>query len=169
MGRVSQGVRGMKLRENDRVVAMVVVKRGGTILAISENGYGKRSSIDEYSVKGRNIRGVITIKTNERNGKLVSLLEVIDSDDLMIVTRNGLVIRQDVGALRVQGRNTAGVKLINLLEEDSVHDITCVHDESEMINDELIEAVEKRHAQHEEFENGDDKELNQMVDEEEEA
>jgi DNA gyrase subunit A len=131
-GRGTIGIRGIKLRENDFVVAMVVVKRDGTILAISENGFGKRTSIEDYPVKGRNTRGVITLKTTERNGKLVSLMEVIDSDDLMIVTRNGLVIRQQVEALRVQGRNTQGVRLINLLEDDSVHDITCIPHEKEV-------------------------------------
>ena len=171
MARGTQGVRGMKLRENDEVVSMVVVKRGGSILAITENGFGKRSAADDYPVKGRNTRGVITIKTTERNGKLVSLMEVIDSDDLMIVTKNGLVIRQNVGALRVQGRNTQGVKLINLLEDDSVNDITCVPDEEEVISDVMIEAVEKRQVYHEVIEvaeNGDDVELNPMDDDENE-
>jgi len=167
-GRGSQGVRGVRLRENDRVVAMVVVKRGGTILAISENGYGKRTAVEDYAAKGRNIRGVITLKTNERNGKLVSMMEVVDSDDLMIVTKNGLVIRQNVAALRIQGRNTQGVKLINLLEDDSVNDITCVPDEDEVISDEMIEALEKRQEQHESTDNGDDMELNPMKDEENE-
>jgi DNA gyrase subunit A len=129
-GRGSIGVRGINLRENEYVVALVVVRReGSTILAISENGYGKRTDVDEYMTKGRNTRGVITIKTNARNGKLVSMLEVLDSDDLMIVTRNGVVIRQNVAALRVMGRNTQGVRLINLLEDDSVHDITCIADD----------------------------------------
>jgi len=131
-GRGTIGVKGMKLRTNDFVVAMVVVRREGTILAISENGYGKRSDLSDYSTKGRNTMGVITLKTNERNGKLISLLEVIDSDDLMIVTKNGLIIRQNVAALRVQGRITQGVKLINLMNDDSVHDITCIHDEGEV-------------------------------------
>jgi len=143
-GRGTQGVKGINLRPNDRVVAMVVVKRGGTILAISENGFGKRTAVEDYATKGRNTRGVITIRTNARNGKLVSLLEVIDSDDLMIVTKNGLVIRQNVGELRVQGRVTQGVKLINLSPDDSVHDITCVLDEEEVVNNDIIEATEKR-------------------------
>jgi len=98
-------------------------------------------------------------------------MEVVDSDDLMIVTKNGLVIRQDVGALRVQGRVTQGVKLINLLDDDSVNDITCVPDEGEVISDEMIEAVEKRQVHHEVeeiVENGDDVELNPLVDEENE-
>ena len=170
-GRGTQGVKGINLRENDYVVAMVVIKRDGTILAISENGYGKRSDIDDYAVKGRNTRGVITLKTTTRNGRLVSLLEVVDTDDLMIVTRNGLVIRQNVGALKIQGRNTQGVKLINLLTDDSVHDITCIHDEEEVLSEEVIEAVSKRTQSHKEsqevnnLDDDDDKILNNLVDE----
>ena len=142
-GRNSIGVRGINLRDQDFVVSMVVVKRGGSILAISENGFGKRSDLDEYRSTSRNARGVITIKTTERNGKLVALMEVLDTDDLMIVTRNGLVIRQNVADLRIQGRNTQGVKLINLLEDDTVHDITCIyHDETEVVEaaEPIIEA-----------------------------
>jgi DNA gyrase subunit A len=168
-GRNTKGMRGMKLRENDSVVAMVVVKRGGTILAVSENGFGKRTAVEDYTAtKGRNTRGVITLKTTERNGKLVSLMEVIDSDDLMIVTRNGIVIRQNVGALRVQGRNTQGVKLINIMTDDAVHDITCIHDEEEVLSDEVIEATEKRKEFAESVNNDDGMELNTQTEEEEE-
>lgn len=175
-GRGTQGVKGINLRDSDTVVAMVVVKRGGTILAISENGYGKRTAIDDYPVKGRNTRGVITLRTNLRNGQLVSLLEVVDSDDLMIVTRNGLVIRQSVSSLKVQGRVTQGLKLINILPEDSVHDITCVQDEEVVLSDEVIEAVTKKHSSEkkdikkinlEDEDDDDDKILNPLIDEEE--
>lgn len=130
-GRGSIGVKGINLRANDFVVAMVIVKREGTILAISVNGFGKRSDVEDYPVKkSRNTKGVYTIRTTERNGKLVSLMEVIDSDDLMIVTKNGLIIRQNVSALRVQGRNTQGVKLINLQPGDTVHDITVITEDA---------------------------------------
>jgi DNA gyrase subunit A len=174
-GRGTQGVKGINLRDNDYVVAMVVVKRGGTILAISENGYGKRTAIDDYPVKGRNTRGVITLRTSARNGQLVSLLEVIDSDDLMIVTRNGLVIRQSVSSLKVQGRVTQGLRLINILPEDSVHDITCVQDEEEIVNDNIIDALEQKNNANSSKQNiepeddiDDDKILNNMTEEEEE-
>jgi len=139
-GRGSIGVKGMKLRENDFVVAMVVVQRGGTLLAVSENGYGKRTDLEDYPMRGRNAKGVITLKTSERNGKMISLLEVIDTDDIMIVTKNGIIIRQSVANLRVLSRNTQGVKLINLSSDDYVHDITCIHDQSEV--DDVVEAGE---------------------------
>ncbi|MCD6182410.1 MAG: DNA gyrase subunit A [Candidatus Cloacimonetes bacterium] len=124
MGRASQGVRGISLRDGDRVVAMVVVKREGTLLAISENGFGKRTLISSYSTTHRGSKGVITLKTTDRNGYLISLLEVVDNDDLMIVTKEGMIIRQAVDRITVIGRNTQGVKLIELKEGDKVYDIT---------------------------------------------
>ncbi len=123
MGRNSQGVRGISLRGTDEVVAMVVVKREGTLLAISENGYGKRSEISSYKVTKRGSKGVITLKTTDRNGKLIALLEVVDNDDLMIVTKDGMIIRQAVDKISIIGRNTQGVKLIELNKGDNVYDV----------------------------------------------
>ncbi|MFC1898134.1 DNA gyrase subunit A [Candidatus Cloacimonadota bacterium] len=123
MGRNSQGVRGISLRGDDEVVAMVVVKREGTLLAISENGYGKRSEISDYKVTKRGSKGVITLKTTARNGALISLLEVVDNDDLMIVTKDGMIIRQAVDKISIIGRNTQGVKLIELNSGDNVYDV----------------------------------------------
>ncbi|MDO9576848.1 MAG: DNA gyrase subunit A [Candidatus Cloacimonadales bacterium] len=123
MGRNSQGVRGISLRGEDEVVAMVVVKREGTLLAISENGYGKRSEISSYNVTKRGSKGVITLKTTGRNGTLISLLDVVDNDDLMIVTKDGMIIRQAVDKISIIGRNTQGVKLIELNKGDKVYDV----------------------------------------------
>ncbi len=131
MGRNSQGVRGISLRKDDKVVAMVVVKREGTLLAISENGFGKRSEISNYKVTKRGSKGVITLKTTERNGKLISLMEVVDNDDLIIVTKEGMIIRQPVDKISIIGRNTQGVKLIGLNEGDKVYDITRIFAEPE--------------------------------------
>jgi len=140
MGRNSQGVRGIKLRDSDKVVAMVVVKRGGTLLSISENGYGKRSEVENYKVTKRGSKGVITLKTTERNGKLISLLEVVDNDDLMIVTKDGMIIRQAVEKISIIGRNTQGVKLIELNEKDKVYDITRIAAEPD-VEEELFETL----------------------------
>jgi len=131
MGRNSQGVRGIRLRDDDEVVAMVVVRREGTLLAISENGYGKRTEISGYKVTKRGSKGVITLKTTERNGKLISLLDVVDNDDLMIVTREGMIIRQSVNRISIIGRNTQGVKLIELNNKDKVYDIARIIAEDE--------------------------------------
>jgi DNA gyrase subunit A len=142
MGRNSQGVRGISLRDEDEVVAMVVVKREGTLLTISENGYGKRSVVSDYKVTKRGSKGVITLKTTDRNGKLISLLEVVDNDDLMIVTKKGMIIRQAVNKISIIGRNTQGVRLIQLNDDDNVYDITRIIAEEEEVEEE-IEKQEK--------------------------
>jgi DNA gyrase subunit A len=142
MGRNSQGVRGISLREGDRVVAMVVVKREGTLLAISENGYGKRSEISNYKKTRRGSKGVITLKTTKRNGELIALIEVVDNDDLMIVTRAGMIIRQAVNKITVIGRNTQGVKLIELNKDDRVYDITRIPAEEEEELEEILSEIE---------------------------
>lgn len=131
VGRNSKGVRGIRFRDDtDHVVAMVVIKKGGSVLAISENGYGKRTSVESYTSKNRGTMGVITLKTSQRNGHLVSLMEVTDDDDLMIVTKDGMIIRQPVKTISLIGRNTQGVRLVNLNPGDKVYDITCIeHDE----------------------------------------
>lgn len=139
MGRNSQGVKGISLRSDDKVVAMVVVKREGTLLAISENGYGKRSEISSYKTTKRGSKGVITLKTTTRNGPLISLLEVVDNDDLMIVTKEGMIIRQAVERISIIGRNTQGVKLIELKNNDNVYDITRIIAEDEDENDEIVD------------------------------
>ncbi|MCF7793608.1 MAG: DNA gyrase subunit A [Candidatus Cloacimonetes bacterium] len=140
MGRNSQGVRGIRLREGDEVVSMVVIKREGTLLAISENGYGKRTEISDYKVTKRGSKGVITLKTTKRNGNLVALLEVVDNDDLMIVTREGMIIRQAVDRISVIGRNTQGVKLIGLNKGDQVYDLARIFAEDEE-EEEILENV----------------------------
>ncbi|MEA1972334.1 MAG: DNA gyrase subunit A, partial [Candidatus Cloacimonadota bacterium] len=113
MGRNSQGVKGISLRKGDRVVAMVVVKRESTLLSISENGYGKRTHLSNYGRTKRGSKGVISLKTTARNGKMISLMEVVDNDDVIIVTKNGMIIRQPVFKISIFSRNTAGVRLIN--------------------------------------------------------
>jgi DNA gyrase subunit A len=151
-GRVSQGVRGIRLSDKDKVVAMVVVKRGGTLLAISENGFGKRSPIDQYRITRRGSKGVITLKTSDRNGELISLLEVVDNDDLMIVTRKGMIIRLPVDKISTIGRNTQGVKLIELNDEDKVLDITRI-----AAQEKEIEEKEENEDNGENGENDEDK------------
>ncbi|MCD4829156.1 MAG: DNA gyrase subunit A [Candidatus Cloacimonetes bacterium] len=136
VGRASQGVRGIRLRETDRVVAMVVVRREGTLLSISENGFGKRTLISSYKNTHRGSKGVITLKTTDRNGHLVCLLEVVDNDDLIIVSRGGMIIRQAVEKISVIGRNTQGVKLIELRANDKVYDVTRIASEEEDDDDE---------------------------------
>ncbi|NNF07045.1 MAG: DNA gyrase subunit A [Candidatus Eisenbacteria bacterium] len=125
MGRSARGVRGVTLDgDEDRVVDMVVLARTETsLLAVTENGYGKRSDVDDYRVTGRGGKGIITIKASERNGELLTIKEVRDDDELMITTKNGIIIRLPVKDISVIGRNTQGVKLINLDDGDTVADV----------------------------------------------
>ena len=113
-GRLSKGVRGMRLDRGDLIVGMEVVLYGQTLFAVTENGYGKRTSIDEYPVHKRGGKGVITIKTNERNGQVVGILEAKDDDDIMLVTDRGKIIRMPVSNISVISRNTQGVRLIGM-------------------------------------------------------
>jgi DNA gyrase subunit A len=125
MGRTAAGVKGIKLPGKDNiVVGMVIVKReGGTLLAVSENGYGKRTDIKDYPVIRRGGVGVITLKTSARNGRMVALREVVDTDDLMIITEQGVLIRQPVVTIRTISRNTQGIRLIRLDAGDSISSV----------------------------------------------
>ncbi len=115
MGRTAYGVKAVTLDdEADEVVSMVGVKRQATLLAVTEHGYGKRSEISEYRVSHRGGKGIITIKTTDRNGNIVAVKEVVDGDELMIITRSGQLIRMPVSGISVIGRNTQGVRLVNL-------------------------------------------------------
>ncbi|MFZ7128567.1 MAG: DNA gyrase subunit A [Desulfobacterales bacterium] len=113
-GRVSRGVKGIHLVKGDSVVGMEVMTHGKTLLSVTEHGYGKRTSIDEYPVQRRGGKGVITIKTSERNGKVVSILLVEDTDDTMLITNTGRLIRMPIADISVISRNTQGVKLIGM-------------------------------------------------------
>ncbi len=113
-GRTSQGVRGMNLADGDELVGMEVLNYGETLFTATENGYGKRTSIDEYPVQKRGGKGVITIKTNQRNGRVVTILVVAEDDDVMLVTDAGKIIRIAIAGVSVISRNTQGVKLIDM-------------------------------------------------------
>ncbi len=126
MGRTATGVRGIKLEKNDRVIGMIVVKNATTLLVVTEKGFGKRSEIEEYRLTHRGGKGVITVKTSDKNGSLIAMKEVNDSDELVIITTGGMVIRQSVSEIRVMGRNTQGVRLIRLGEGDEIADIARV-------------------------------------------
>jgi len=120
MGRSARGVRGMNLDPGARLIGMVVVKAGSTLLAITEHGYGKRSPLDDYRPQHRGGRGLITIKTTERNGQLVDIKEVSDGEELLVITRNGISIRLAVKDISTIGRNTQGVRIISVGEGDLV-------------------------------------------------
>ncbi len=135
MGRTATGVRGVRLGKGDIVVGLLVIKHQGTsILVVTEKGYGKRSDIKDYRITHRGGKGVITVKTTPKVGKLISLMGVVDKDELVIITTKGMVIRQAVKDLRVMGRNTQGVKVISLKPGDSIADIARVVTDDEDLN-----------------------------------
>ena len=120
MGRMAQGVKGIRLSPADWVVGVGVLSREGTIMTVTENGFGKRTRTEEYREQGRAGKGIITIKTTDRNGPVVGVLQVTDEDDFMIITDRGKIIRLRVKDISVIGRNTQGVRLINLEDQEKV-------------------------------------------------
>lgn len=126
MGRATEGVRGIKLRDGDHVVGMVVAKPETTLLVATEKGMGKRTSIDAYRLQGRGGFGVINIKTSDKTGKVVGIKGVSDGDGIVVITKNGVVNRQKVDQIRVIGRATQGVRIVNLDDGDLVMDLARV-------------------------------------------
>jgi len=117
MGRTAYGVKGITLEAGDHVVGAELVHSASTLLTVTENGYGKRTAIDEYRRTHRGGKGIIDIKTSERNGKVVAMLQVTDADEVMIITNKGIIIRTRVAEVSLIGRNTQGVRLIDLRQE----------------------------------------------------
>ena len=142
MGRNASGVRGVRLKDNkDEVIGMLSVNdMDSDILVVSENGYGKRSKLDDYRITNRGGKGVKTISITDKTGNLVSIKNVSDGDDLMIINKSGIAIRMEVSSLRVMGRATQGVKLINLRENDSIAAVAKVVLDDEDVQD--IEGIE---------------------------
>ena len=120
VGRNAIGVRGIKLKKDDRLIGMELVNDNDTLLTITENGYGKRTAIDDYRLIRRGGSGVINIKTNERNGKVIGIKSVNENDDVMFITQNGITIRTPAKDISCIGRNTQGVRLIKLKDNDKV-------------------------------------------------
>ena len=135
-GRKTKGVTGIRMSfKDDFVIGMLVVKREGQVLVVSSKGFGKRSNLDEYREQKRGGKGVFTLKANQKTGKLISIMEVVNDDDLMIITDTGIMIRQSVEKLNVIGRNTQGVKLLRLDKNSSIASVTKVIKEDEENNE----------------------------------
>ncbi len=132
MGRTATGVRGVRLGKGDKAVGLLVIKRQGmSVLVVTEKGYGKRSDVNDYRITHRGGKGVITVKTNDKIGKMIALMEVNDRDELVIISTKGMVIRQSMKDIRVMGRATQGVRVIRLKDGDSIADIAKVVPEDE--------------------------------------
>ena len=126
MGRDTTGVKGIELSKDDRLIGMVVIKREANLLVVTEKGMGKCSPIDEYRVQKRGGKGIITVHRTDKTGDAVSIKEVLPDDELMLITKQGIAIRMPVKGIRVAGRNTQGVRLVNLEDDDLVMDVARV-------------------------------------------
>ena len=145
MGRVSSGVRAISIEESDEVIGMIAIEPESEqdVLVLSENGYGKRTDLDEYRITNRGGKGVKTINVTDKTGKLISIQAVTDENDLMIINRSGLTIRTSADQIRVAGRATQGVRVINLREGDSIASVTAVpKTDEEEITDITVNAEE---------------------------
>jgi DNA gyrase subunit A len=146
IGRTATGVRGISLADDDEAIGMIVVNPEKNILVVSENGYGKRSDLEDYRITNRGGKGVKTINITEKTGKLIAINAVTDMDHLMIITKQGIMIRIAVSDLRVMGRATQGVRLINLRDDDQIAAVTNVEngaeEEEEITDAEVVETDE---------------------------
>lgn len=114
MGRISRGVRGIRLPEGHSIIGMVVPEESGKVLTVSENGYGKRTEVSDFPRKGRGSQGVIAMATSERNGALVGAVQVFDGEEIMLISNQGTLVRTRVDEVSLLGRNTQGVRLIKV-------------------------------------------------------
>jgi DNA gyrase subunit A len=149
MSRNTRGVKGITLgKKGDGVVGMVVIRREGYILTVAELGYGKRTKISEYPVRRRGGKGVLTMKSSARNGDVLTVQEVVDTDELMLINKSGLIIRQAARDISVIGRNTQGVRLMNIREGDTIVDVARVAEsddtaiEAEALSENIIDGEE---------------------------
>ena len=126
MGRTAYGVRGIQLREGDEVVAMEVVKPGGTLLTVTEQGYAKQTALDEYRVQGRGGYGLKNLEITDKNGRVVGIAQVSEDEELMVITEQGKIMRTPARQIRTIGRATQGVRLMDLGGEDKVVSIALV-------------------------------------------
>jgi DNA gyrase subunit A len=143
MGRTATGVKGIELDKKDHMIDMVVVRRKSTLLTVTEKGMGKRSELDEYRVQHRGGRGIITLKRSDKTGDIVALKEVLPEDELMMITKKGIMIRVPVEGIRISGRNTQGVKIMNLTPGDLVVDVARVVKEDEAENGDADDAADE--------------------------
>ncbi len=139
-GRTAAGVRGIRLDADDEVIGTVVINNESSILTVTENGFGKRSSAEDYPLRHRGGKGVIAIKTSARNGKVVAALQVNDQDEIMMITNGGKIIRIRMDNMRVIGRNTQGVKMFNLNNDEKVMAVDLLAEQTSSVDEEEDDA-----------------------------
>jgi DNA gyrase subunit A len=132
MGRFVGGVRGVTLEDDDVVVGMIALRPESMILTVCENGYGKRTRADEYRLTKRGGKGVINIKTTDRNGKVIAVLAVLDNDELIMISQQGQTIRSAVSDMRALSRATMGVRLIDLIEVDTITSVARIEEDKDV-------------------------------------
>jgi DNA gyrase subunit A len=141
MGRTATGVRGIRLKDGQKVISLILPKGDGAILTATENGFGKRTPVEDYPAKSRATQGVVSIKVSERNGKVVGAVQVNESDEIMLISDQGTLVRTRVEEVSTVGRNTQGVRLIRTIEGEHVVGLQRI-DEIEDLEVELIESEE---------------------------
>ena len=132
MGRTAYGVRGISLREDDEVVGMEVLRPGGTILTVTENGYGKRTEVEEYRVQGRGGSASSTSRPRDRNGRVVGVSCVLEHEELMFITQQGMILRTQANGISLIGRATQGVRLIDMDEGDRAVSVARLEDQGSL-------------------------------------
>jgi DNA gyrase subunit A len=142
MGRTARGVRGMRLPEGQEIISMLIPEADAQILTASERGYGKRTAMAEFPRRGRGGQGVIAMVSNERNGKLVGAVQVLDGEEIMLISDQGTLVRTRVSEVSSLGRNTQGVTLIKLAKDESLVGLERVQEPSAEDDDELLEGEE---------------------------
>ncbi|MCH8530291.1 MAG: DNA gyrase subunit A [Saccharospirillum sp.] len=146
MGRTARGVRGIRLQEGQRVISLIIPQAEGTILTASERGFGKRTSVDEFPTKGRGTQGVIAMVTSERNGPLVGAKQVFSGDEVMLISDQGTLVRTSVEGISVLSRNTQGVKLIRLAEDERLVSIERIEEPAE--DESVLDVAETPDTEH---------------------
>lgn len=131
MGRISRGVRGIRMADDQSVIGMVVPVEHGKVLTVSENGYGKRTDVEEFPAKGRGGQGVIAMTASERNGALVGAVQVLDGEELMLISDQGTLVRTRVDEVSVLSRNTQGVRLIKLRDNEHMSGVARIEEPEE--------------------------------------
>jgi DNA gyrase subunit A len=133
MGRTAYGVRGIQLREGDEVVALEVVKPGGTLLTVSQKGYAKRTELDEYRVQSRGGLGIKNLEITDKNGVVVGIAQVDETEELLVITQQGKILRTPAGDIRTIGRATQGVRVMDLDDDDSIVSVALVERDEELV------------------------------------
>ncbi|MFT4677462.1 MAG: DNA gyrase subunit A [Candidatus Azotimanducaceae bacterium] len=142
MGRTARGVRGIRLKPSQRVISLIIPEPDGELLIASENGYGKRSRFEDYSVIGRGGQGVIGMKLGDRNGEMVGAIQLRPGDEVILISDQGTLVRTRVEEVSVQGRNTQGVRLINLVSGESLVGLARVEEPDEVLDaEEVVEGA----------------------------